>query len=528
MINSDYSTPNSIILPDNKRLFSVYVYYRLVLGGLLIILFLSGLGGNFLGTNNPTLFIYTNYLYICICAVSLGLYLLNKLQAQANHILFLLIFDFIALVMLIYTSNNAIGGLGYLLLIPMAVGSTFLRGHTSIALAAFASLLIMSSSVLHYLDNSSHSQSTFASGIAGALLFLTAISFRLLSKKIQSSEYKIRQQVEQTDYLQHLGQRIVETIQSGIVVIDENLETLFINRAASELLSLNRPLKSLQSIEEVYETLLKWQVYKTTPESISVNLGINRDIKVSFTELSDSKVVSLMLFIEDEKDIKQEAQQLKLASLGRLTSSIAHEIRNPLGAISHAGQLLGESKNLHTEDQELLQMIQVNSKRIDQTINNILQFSRRKEAYPEIINLNSWLEQFCNNYQAHTKAHIILNTPTSIIYGKIDPNHLSQIINNLVDNGLRHSAKSQDENIITIEINNDSSISPYINIIDEGEGIGDEHINEVFEPFYTTKTTGSGLGLYLCKELCQANKSSITYFKKDAKQKSCFRLTLSQ
>ncbi len=527
MLENTASSP--LVLPDNKRLLSVYIFYRLGMSLLLNILFLSGLGDNILGTSYPNIFMYSGVIYTGLCCLTITLYVLGNIDVKANHVLPILLVDFIALTLMIYASNEAISGLGYLLLIPMAVGSTFLRGKTSVALAAFATLLILLSSIIDSLDDITNSNTLFLAGVNGIILFITAIAFRLLSKKIQSSEYEIQQTIEHADYLQRIGQRIIETIQAGIIIIDNDLNTLFINNAAEELLSKNNKFIAISKIKSLYPILQTWQKDQATPEALMINLGVNNTIKVSFTKLPDPKVTSLMLFIEDERRLNQQAQQLKLASLGRLTSSIAHEIRNPLGAISHASQLLDESEYIEANDQELLNMIQVNSQRIDQTINNILQFSRRKRADPEIINICQWLEAFIKTYQAHNSAQIMLNTHEKNIYCKIDPNHLQQIMNNLVDNGLRHSNKEGTDNIITIEtyINPNSKL-PYINVIDEGNGIQVDNIDTIFEPFYTTKSTGSGLGLYLCKELCQANQADIIYLGKTKKQKSCFRLLLSQ
>lgn len=530
MVNTSSNIANSYLIHHHRRLFSVYIYYRLGMSVLLGALFLSGLGQSFLGINQPTAFLATSYVYIGFCSLSLLLYLLDMVTTKAKHILFLLLVDFVALTLMIYSSNHAIGGLGYLLLIPMAIGSTFLNGKTSVALAAFSSLLIMSTSIFHSLDsNEINTQSLFTAGITGIVLFITAIAFRLLTKKIQSNEYLIQQQIEHTYYIQNIAQRIIETIQAGIVVIDSSLNILFINQTAQELLSGRNDFRSLKDIEILYRILLKWKTHKTSPETIAINLGINHNIKISFTLLTEDNITSLMLFIEDERSLKKEAQQLKLASLGRLTSSIAHEIRNPLSAINHASQLLDESEHIQRGDQELLSIIQMNAQRIDQTINNILQFSQRKKANSEAININQWLEKFSENYQLHSKSNIIFNTQHKKIYCKMDPHHLQQIITNLVDNGLRHSNKDGAENFITIETHIYSVTNfPYINIIDEGEGIDDSQIDTIFEPFYTTKSTGSGLGLYLCKELCQANQADIVHFPKTQKQKSCFRLILCQ
>ncbi|ODS24872.1 hypothetical protein AB835_00995 [Candidatus Endobugula sertula] len=517
----------SDLIPDNHRLLKVYIYYRLAMSVLLNVLFLSGLAGNILGTDRPEIFLYTSFIYIGFCCFSLTSYLTGIIKTDTNHVVFLLIVDVIALVLIIYTSIRASVGLGYLLLIPMAIGGTFLKGQTNIALAAFVSLLLITASVINSLDGSQHGFPLFTAGITGVLLFVTAIAFRLLSKKIQTSEHLVQEQIEHANYLHNMGQRIVETIHTGIVVIDNNLNIQLINQAAKKLLSHKQPFHSITQINDIYHILIHWKTTHIIPKTHTLNLGVNHDLKISFANLSDVQLTSIMLFIEDERHIHQEAQQLKLASLGRLTASIAHEIRNPLSAISHASQLLDESESISQKDQELLNMIQINSQRINQIISDILEFSRRKVASLKTVNIRQWLDKFCHDYLAHNKAHIHLSHLQKTIYCQVDPNHLHQIINNLVENALFHGQKSDLEQQVTITTNIDSRTQlPYIDIIDPGEGISDEHIDKIFEPFYTTKPTGSGLGLYLCKELCHANQADIVYFKKDKQRNNCFRLLL--
>lgn len=516
------------LIPNNRRLFGVYIYYRLSMGVLLYVLFISGLAEGILGTSEPNLFMYSSLIYICFCCLSFTLYTLDMISAKNNHLLFLLIVDFVGLVLMIYASNSASVGLGYLLLIPMAISGTFLKGQANIGLAAFASILVLATGVFNSIHGASDSSSSiFTAGITGVLLFVTAIAFNIFSQRLKASETQIQEQIKHSNYLQRVGQRIVETIHAGIVVIDDELNIQLINKAAKDLLSHQAPFHSLQQIAELFKLLKRWQMTLELPATTTLRLGVNHDIKISFTNLADTNQTSIMLFIEDEREINQEAQQLKLASLGRLTASIAHEIRNPLGAISHAGQLLDESSHIHASDQELLKMIQINSKRIDQIISNILQFSRRKGAIPEGINVCLWLEKFRTDYLAHNDSKIVLDLQKKNVYCRMDPNHLQQIVSNLVDNGFKHGHSINGTKMITLSANIEpSSKLPYIDIIDEGDGIKEEDIDKIFEPFYTTKKTGSGLGLYLCKELCLANQADIVYFNKTETQKSCFRLIL--
>ncbi len=513
---------------DNLRLLGTYVYYRLGLGLILGSMHWTGLSKDVFGYVYPDLFSNAVLFYIIICSISLILYWANTIKAYSTHLVALLVFDFAALVTLIYASGNLSGGLGYLLLIPMAVGSTFLRSQASVGLAAFGTLLVLGMSLFAINANDADGRDFFSAGITGVALFVTAIAFRIFSKKVQDSEDTAKKQTEQADYLQLISQRIVETMRTGIVVVDLNLRIQLINNAAALMLTVNNKFDGVKGIQAVHDALENWQKDGIIPSPITLTLADNQTIKISFAYLNDNRFPSIMLFIEDMQRLGQEAQQLKLASLGRLTASIAHEIRNPLGAISHASQLLEESSDIQEDDKKLLTIIHNHSQRINFIINNILDFSRRKNASPAIININQWSKDFKAEYLQHHSGDIEIIERKRNVLAKIDSTHLHQIISNLAENGMRYSLKKTGRAIIQVIIDTqEKDHRPIMEIIDYGEGIDDKGREHIFEPFYTTEVTGSGLGLYLCKELSEANQANLSYYYDTQNSYSVFKLILS-
>jgi len=512
---------------NNVQLLGVYTYYRLFLSLLLGSMFWLGIGSNVLGSEYPAMFERGIIAFIITSLITLLFFWWGKLKPSTQHVSVLLIVDFIALILLIYASGGVDSGLGYLLLISMAIGSIFIQGQINIGLAALAALLIMSMSVINSAYGSGSNQSIFSAGITGILLFVTAITFRLLTNRIQISEQVALEQAKNVASIQQLAERIIEHMRTGIVVLDKNLKIQLINGSATRLLGLEAH-QQLDHISALHTHLQLWPQANQTPEAM--NLNAHQAVKISFSALQDANKPSLMLFIEDTQQLNQEVQQLKLASLGRLTASIAHEIRNPLSAISHASQLLNETENLDSGDARLLNIIHNHTQRINHIITNVLQMSRRQNAKPEVLDLKQWLVQFKEDYLRHNNGEITLNCQYDQVQAKVDQSHLHQIVSNLVDNGMRYNQQTTQNLHVSIIAYIDSATElPYIDIIDNGPGINEELAEQIFEPFFTTEVTGSGLGLYLCKELCHANQAKLSYrriVESHQMPQSCFTIQL--
>jgi two-component system sensor histidine kinase PilS (NtrC family) len=216
-------------------------------------------------------------------------------------------------------------------------------------------------------------------------------------------------------------------------------------------------------------------------------------------------------------------------SLGRLTASIAHEVRNPLGAISHACQLLNESSTLLNQEKRLLDIILTHTQRVNAIIQNMLELSRHRHSIPEVLDTKSWLEEFrirfSNSYREPIDIAVRVNPEATAI--RFNPGQLEQLLTNLCDNGLRYSHKQTGKYTLAIEVSQlDHSQIPVLDVIDYGPGPGAEQEEQVFEPFYTTEPNGTGLGLFICKEICEANQARI-FFRRTQNNESCFRIVFA-
>lgn len=537
---------NSITQYNPYDLLRVYTYYRTLLGSVLLLMFQSEIATKALGNDNPDLFFYTSLIYTSINFVTLAIMWRLRYAPSQQKLFGSLFIDVVAITLLMHASGGAVSGLGYLLLIAIAAGGMMLRERIAIFLAAITTIIVITEGIYRFLTMTSDNKVMFASGSLGALAFVTTLIFQYLTKKIRISYEEAQAQAKHAAHLQKLAQLIVERMRTGIVVLNQEQEIELFNQSAINMLGLNGKTQqkiTLADIAPLKEKLTSWQEHrKDHSPVVKLHGETNTELKVNFAYLEPNNTNETLIFLEDVRALHQQAQQLKLASLGRLTASIAHEIRNPLGAISHASQLLGESTNLTSGDQRLLDIINNHSKRVNQIIENILQLSRRRAANPERIRLKEWLTGFIADYQSSKSdghhLHISLLQKTlsdaqytdnsaNAIEAKFDVSQLQQVLTNLFDNGLRYSKSNTGKADLRLEIGIDAhQQQPYIRIIDYGVGIPDNNNKHLFEPFFTTENTGSGLGLFICKELCEANQANITYMRTSAGE-SCFHLQLA-
>lgn len=246
-----------------------------------------------------------------------------------------------------------------------------------------------------------------------------------------------------------------------------------------------------------------------------------------FALLQQKHSKDVIIFLEDVSKLTQQAQQEKLASLGRLTASIAHEIRNPLAAISHAGELLSESTNIDESDKRLTQIIDQQSRRLNEIIDTVLNLSRRKQIKTEQIKLQDWLKEFLTE-QIHFPAESVSLQIESNYEVLFDKQHLQQILVNLLQNALRYNLSynqelDKEQNLFPVVIKVYKASSILLDVINFGEKITTEDEKHLFEPFFTTQTSGTGLGLFMSKELAESNHANLNYI--PLEDKTCFRIT---
>mgnify|MGYP000712817167 CR=1 FL=1 len=491
-------------------------------------MFYSSLAKQILGHSAPDLFFITASAYTGLSLLTLILLWWFPKSPSIEQIFTVLFIDIVAITLMMHASGGSSSGLGFLLLVCVASGGIFLGAQTSTALASLATIFVIAEAIYSIGQGEAQSRDMFSAGTLGVMLFITSLTLNYLGNRIRISTEEAEAQAAQAAHLQKLAQLIIERMHTGVIVANANGQIELLNQSAAKLLNTaasDQPIspKQLAEIPELEEHLQMWrQEPKRKPatlqlgahsEAIASDTNHSNELRISFAELAHDEHSETLIFLEDHRALTREAQQLKLASLGRLTASIAHEVRNPLSSINHAGQLLAESQDISPADQRLTEIIDTNAKRINQIIENVMQLSRRRATQPELIDLTHWLPHFVQDYRSHSNAEISLDFTSDTMNNstRVDSSHLAQIMNNLMDNGLRYSEMGCGEKALLLKCGATPEALPYIDVIDRGEGIAEDSLQHIFEPFFTTEASGSGLGLYLSKQLCEANHADLSY-----------------
>ncbi len=534
MMDSAYSPLNassqSLSQQDNWGLLTLLFSYRMLVALLLASLFFSHSGPDFLGQRYPELYTLASTSYLGFVLAS-GLLLYWRSPGSAIQTSMMIVVDIICVTLMLHASGGVQTGLGALMAVSIASGSLLIPGSRALLYAALATLAILVEQTFSYITDAGIGTSFPHAGLLGASFFAIAILAHVLSLRLSRSEQLVSQQELNLANMAQLNEYVIQHMQTGILVVDKNEEIHLINEAAWYLLGMpdarvGNPLE--QACQALSTQMRSWNKDSETELTPFRPTPRGRELKTGFSTLGKTGSGGTVIFIEDAASVTQQAQQIKLASLGRLTASIAHEIRNPLGAIGHAGQLLQEAPDIPGSEMRLIEIIGNNTRRVNEIIENVLQLSRRKQSRPTEFKILPWLETFVNEFcdtqqlPGRTVSVAIEPADTQIF---VDSTQLRQILTNLCENALCHFDREREA--LRILINGGitrASGGPFIELMDNGPGIAPETVRQIFEPFFTTESSGTGLGLYIAKELSESNRMRLEY-QPVATGGSCFRMS---
>ncbi|MBF0218210.1 MAG: ATPase [Gammaproteobacteria bacterium] len=505
-----YSAPLEDKRPWRPLIF--FNYYRIALILLLVALIIGESLPAPLGSSHPQLFFQLSLFYLLI-AVFATISLLLRRPGFYTQLLLLVGVDITCITLLMHFSGGVSSGMGILLVVSIASNSMLVSGQLPPLLAAAATIAILIEQTFTATATPVALINYPYAGLLGAALFSTAILTHTLARRVHESEAQVAQHEIDIANLAQLAEFAVEKMETGVIAFDKLGKIHLFNSAARKMIGIEgEPAQSISALPEVIMQII------TDPanQNLSQNLSLLRDDDESFHlslhPINNSGRRGTLLFLEDNRSAIKRSRELKMAALGRLTAGIAHEIRNPIAAISHASQLLAESPQLNPTDLRMTEIIANNVQRMEEIVTSILQLGRKDQCMSEKITLFSWLQALTENLltaQQLDKSAITINLTPNSLSCYFDAAHLQIIISNLIANGLRHANPAHYPLLRIVGRQEKSAVN--IDIYDSGQGVAAENQQRLFEPFFTTESRGTGLGLYISRELAQGNQAELSY-----------------
>jgi two-component system sensor histidine kinase PilS (NtrC family) len=497
---------------------SLYQFYRIFLLLILTGSFATHSGPAWLGFFAPKLFLIAIFAYWGLISASLILQISRKLPVDII-IGLIILSDIVVIAILMHASGGITNGMGLLLAISVTAGSLLMRGRLSLLFAAIATLAVLTEQFSEFLFQKRQDTALFEAALLSLAFFAIALLSHSLYQNFRRSEEKAQLALQALDQMANINAHVIDMIQLGILVVEQDGKVLLINQKFREWLSISDLKGNLQLASASPElSAMLTEFIDSKKISCQLPLEIKPDnhtksLMLQFRYPGQTEKQIILISAEAMNEVEERAQQMKLASLGRLTASIAHEIRNPLSSIRYASQLLSESEGISTSENRLTEIISTNTVRLNQIIENVLQLSRQKKPEPEVIDIAEWIKLFTekhNDTELSTPISLTIepeNLPFTI---SVDPSQFEQILSIILHNSKVHFDRHPEALKIDIHCLLEKQFVK-IQIIDNGPGISVEHQKHLFEPFFTTRHEGTGLGLHLAREMMQLNRGDILF-----------------
>jgi two-component system sensor histidine kinase PilS (NtrC family) len=522
------STPREGSTDYWRALFYLNVY-RMLLSVFFVTASIASFSVGSLGSRHPELFAYASFTYAFL-SLLFAFSIHNGWPRYVTQCRLQILLDIITIIILYHASAGRGAGLEILLFITVSASGILLGGRAALISASAATILLILEH-FYVITTGQRSMGGFTTlGFIGVGLFVTAFIIYNLSLLLRKTEVEIAQQNINIQKLSHINDLVVDQLHSGVIVVDQSLQVVLINDSAQSLLDIPKPVKLPKPLDKLLhnnklDIILQKEMIANKDSKIELKSG--KTLLTRYIPLDDTFENGYVILLDDYSQIEQEQRNEKFMAMGRLSASIAHEIRNPLGAISHAGQLLAESPSINKNDIRLVEIIENQSHRIDQIIKTILELGQENEQKIQKIQLHKWLAAIVNRFvfeNGLTDKSVQINVDklTSVCG---DPEQLQHVIMNLLSNSM-HYANTDSNPFVTITVDEEKTDSETSIIIsDNGPGIAENIRDKIFEPFFTTSSTGNGLGLYIARKVCLNNDGYLDYIPSKA-GKSFFRMTL--
>ncbi|MEQ1526410.1 MAG: HAMP domain-containing sensor histidine kinase [Gallionella sp.] len=505
---------------DFWRSLNYFSFYRLTLAILLVVFGVAFSSELSLGVRSWKWFFITSLVYAVIVLLSFIPMRLRwprfawQLAIQVGG-------DIVGLTLLSYMSGGIRSNIGLLLLVSLAAASIISRGTNTLFFAALASLAMLLSHAYAVVYAEADISQYLQVGLLCVSYFAVAALTHVLAQYAVDSQDLAQRRGRDLFSMYEASRLVMRDMHDGVVVVDGEGIITQMNTCAERLLQkvFNRGSTLAQTFPMLFGQYAVWkQTGHTSRSTQPLDAGVQARLR--FVAIDQSESSGAVIFLEDMQRVKAEAQQIKLAALGRLTANIAHEVRNPLSSISYATELMQE-ESVDANQQKLLKVVLDNTYRINQIVEDVMQLNKRDRAQPELFDLAEKLQVLIQEFNAAERisADIVVLSGISDVKIPFDVGHFHQVLWNLCRNALRYCSKSVGSVMLKVDVVNDQLV---LAVQDDGVGVSAEQQSKLFEPFFTTTAEGTGLGLYVAKELCEANGARLEY--REGQQGACFQI----
>ena len=438
--------------------------------------------------------------------------------------------DILAATLATHALPSVAAGIAMMLLFNVAAAAMLLPLRYGMVVAVLASLALVGEYVWSVLADGNQPRS-----LAELCMFVTSyLALGWLAYQIghraRSSQRLAEKRGAEVANLVEINELVIRRMRTGVLVVDADNKVTLANEAASLLLGDGNEALAVElnrSVPELGRRLQRWRNGWQVDDAPLQLFPDQPEVQPRFARLlADGDLT--VVFLDDTTVVSRRAESLTLAALGRFSASLAHEIRNPLAAINYAVQLLEESPNIPAGDRRLLQIVHQQCQRTNDIVESVLGLARRERATPEQLDLVGFCRRFATEFREtlpEGTGEVSATATDPSLAGMFDPRHLHQVLTVLVQNALNHGRLPGQTAIVSVHPHREGE-NPVVDVADRGPGIAEGAAAQLFRPFYTTSEHGTGLGLYIARELCQANGGRLDYIARGAATGSCFRITL--
>ena len=428
--------------------------------------------------------------------------------------------DGTALTLLTAASGGVESGLPLLALVPLGGIALLLEWRGALLTAAIGSLLLLcQQAALTAVGLADGIGALAQTGYFGLTYFLVTASSAFLGRQLRETQALVQQRDLDLANLAELSEYIVQHLREALLVVDADDRLRLVNPAATHLLGPGAVAgrKLADVTPQLLGPLTEWRQQPTgaTPSRARQFPAADgsHEVEPHFAPLGRQQPGPVLVFLEDLSRLAATVQQTKLAALGRLSASIAHEIRNPVGAMSHAAQLLAESPGLSPEDRRLTEIMHTHGQRVSQIVTSVQQLSRREATNPERLHLDDWLPGFLDELAETLQwpRDRLQQQGAAGLEVRMDPLHLRQVLWNLGENAIQALRAADAAGTVDWNCGRLPGGRPCLEVADRGPGISANVAEHLFEPFFSGRPGGTGLGLFIARELAACNGATLRY-----------------